>query len=113
MKRGVVDRAVPEKCHGNRRVPRDLGRNAAPTAGGDAAADKTVSPKEPDAGIVQVHGAAASSAASVVLAVELRHQNTRVHPLGQRMAMSAVCGRDPVGRAQVRANPAAVASWPT
>ena len=70
----------------------------------DAGSDDTVGAEQPDRAIVEMHGAAAAAANAVGLAEQLGHHAPRDRPLGQRVAVAAMGGGDPVGRAQMRAD---------
>ena len=100
----MVDRAVAEKGDGHvvlaARARADAGTDRVADPGGDDA----VGPEQPDAAVVEVHGAAAPAATSVALAEELGHQRARRDALGERMAVPAMRGGDPVGWPQMRAD---------
>ena len=77
--------------------PAELGADRRADRRGNAAADEAVGAEQPDRRVVEVHGAAASAAAAVVLSVELRHQHPRIHAFREGMAVAAVGRGDPVG----------------
>ena len=70
----------------------------------DAGADDAVGAEQADAAVIEVHGAAAAAADAVGLAEELGHDPAGIGALGQRVAVAAVGGGDPVGRAEVGAD---------
>ena len=95
-------RAVAEERHADVVGATRAGAHAGSDGVADAGRHDPVGSEEAARAVVKVHGAAAAAAAAVALAVEFGHQNVGRHALGERMAVAAMRGGDPIGRSQQR-----------
>ena len=102
VKAAVIDRAITEEGYPD--IVGALHLLAHPDARGmaDAGRDNPVGAEQADRAVVEMHRPTAPAAAAVGLAEEFGHQQVRVHPLGQRMAVTTVGRGDPVARPQQR-----------
>jgi hypothetical protein len=91
-------RAVAEEARGHPRAPGQCVGQGEAHGDGQAGPDDGVTAIEAPPGVEDVHGAAASAAAAVGLAVHLGHEHAGGHPAHQRLAVFAVRGHDGVVR---------------
>ena len=99
----MVDRAVAEKGDADIVAAAHARADAGADGVADTGRDDAVGAEQADPAVVEMHRAAAAAATAVALAVELGHEDLRIHALGERMAVAAMGRCDPVARPQVGA----------
>src|SRR5262249_11354383 len=100
----LVGGTVPEETHGD--TPRliQLLAEGGPDRNGEPTADDAVGAKNALGEVGDVHGAAHAFADAGFLAPDLGHHGLRVAALAEKMAMTAMGARDPVGVLQLHAD---------
>ncbi len=112
MELTLRDGPLAEEAHGHAGTPGEFVRQRQPDGERQAAGDDRVAAVKPGGGVEQVHGAAASAAAALDVAVHFGEDRAGGHTPQQCVTVLPVGGDDGVLRVSVSTTPAATASSP-